>query len=386
MQYLRKKLATPPNKSHRRSQSYPERKINDVMTHSVSVISNVDPSSNEPIIIDDTSFVRLGKTSSSIDNRRRGRFPSSTAQPQQQMNYKMLNLEMLESIFKPTDEEINAKNHLKQRLLKRNFSALDLLAADHDDKTSACQSSNNDDRRRCQSFTSGVRCRSSKQAAAGVKTVIIERGTTTTLDDILKVDYSNENFITTKIDSSANSLFSSTSSVNTLIADIVVDGCNGKQQNDKRKSKNNNNNYNNNKRRRRKRSSSIFKLPFRIWEESSDDETANSICSDGSRTLVPGGNGSSIGVDTVSILPKKKSFIEDNGNIVLPMSIGFFPRPSPGQSLISFLSSGVFTHATAELDRENAHFSISEAMIATIEQVRILLRRIKYFVFNEYYM
>lgn len=68
----------------------------------------------------------------------------------------------------------------------------------------------------------------------------------------------------------------------------------------------------------------------------------------------------------------KKSFIEDGGSSVLPMATGYFPRPKEGQSITSFLSSAQFSRANAELDRENAHFSISEAMIAAIEQVRFL--------------
>ena len=68
---------------------------------------------------------------------------------------------------------------------------------------------------------------------------------------------------------------------------------------------------------------------------------------------------------------QKKSFIESGGGSVLPMAIGFFPRPIEGQSLMSFLSSGQFSRPSAELDRENAHFSISEAMIAAIEQVSV---------------
>lgn len=48
----------------------------------------------------------------------------------------------------------------------------------------------------------------------------------------------------------------------------------------------------------------------------------------------------------------------------------FFPRPSKGQSLSEFLTSGQFARANAELDRENAHFSISEAMIAAVEQFK----------------
>lgn len=67
---------------------------------------------------------------------------------------------------------------------------------------------------------------------------------------------------------------------------------------------------------------------------------------------------------------KRKSFMESGGNSVQPMSTGFFPRPTQGQSLSSFLSSGQFAGAKAELDRENAHFAISEAMISAIEQVR----------------
>ncbi|OXU29786.1 hypothetical protein TSAR_006955 [Trichomalopsis sarcophagae] len=66
----------------------------------------------------------------------------------------------------------------------------------------------------------------------------------------------------------------------------------------------------------------------------------------------------------------KKSFIEDGGNSVLPMATCYFPKPKEGQSLMSFLSSAQFARANAELDRENAHFSISDAMIAAIEQVK----------------
>jgi hypothetical protein len=68
---------------------------------------------------------------------------------------------------------------------------------------------------------------------------------------------------------------------------------------------------------------------------------------------------------------QRKSFIESGGGGVLPMAIGFFPRPTEGQSLTSFLSSGQFSRPSAELDRENAHFSICEAMIAAVEQVSV---------------
>lgn len=67
----------------------------------------------------------------------------------------------------------------------------------------------------------------------------------------------------------------------------------------------------------------------------------------------------------------RKSFMEDGGSSVQPMATGYFPRPVEGQSLTSFLTSARFSRAhDAELDRENAHFSICEAMIAAIEQVK----------------
>lgn len=45
-------------------------------------------------------------------------------------------------------------------------------------------------------------------------------------------------------------------------------------------------------------------------------------------------------------------------------------RPLIGQSLTSFLQSGQFSRANSELERENAHFSVSEAMISAIEQIK----------------
>ncbi|CAH0557588.1 unnamed protein product [Brassicogethes aeneus] len=66
----------------------------------------------------------------------------------------------------------------------------------------------------------------------------------------------------------------------------------------------------------------------------------------------------------------KKSFIEDGGMSVLPMATGFFPRPTKGQTLTSFLTSSQFSRANAELDRENAHFKISEAIISAMEQIK----------------
>jgi len=44
-------------------------------------------------------------------------------------------------------------------------------------------------------------------------------------------------------------------------------------------------------------------------------------------------------------------------------------RRQRGQSLVDYLMSNQSGKNGAELDRENAHFSVSEAMIAAIEEV-----------------
>lgn len=67
---------------------------------------------------------------------------------------------------------------------------------------------------------------------------------------------------------------------------------------------------------------------------------------------------------------KVKTFIEDGGSSIAPMASGFFPKPQPGESLLSFLKSSKSIRTNAELDRENAHFSFSEAMIAAVEQLK----------------
>ncbi|KAI2533250.1 RUBCN isoform 6, partial [Pan troglodytes] len=48
---------------------------------------------------------------------------------------------------------------------------------------------------------------------------------------------------------------------------------------------------------------------------------------------------------------------------------GMFRRPSEGQSLISYLSEQDFG-SCADLEKENAHFSISESLIAAIELMK----------------
>ncbi|CAH0382427.1 unnamed protein product [Bemisia tabaci] len=102
-------------------------------------------------------------------------------------------------------------------------------------------------------------------------------------------------------------------------------------------------------------------LPNRIWEESDDD--TNSIYSD------------KLSFSSYSTLSsnvtQKKSFLEDAGKSIKHMKSGYsFPKPAQGQSLFSFLASSPFGKGDAELDRENAHFSVSDAMIAAIEQVK----------------
>ncbi|XP_074657892.1 run domain Beclin-1-interacting and cysteine-rich domain-containing protein-like isoform X2 [Tubulanus polymorphus] len=66
---------------------------------------------------------------------------------------------------------------------------------------------------------------------------------------------------------------------------------------------------------------------------------------------------------------RRHSMLEEGSHMVSPMSEYYFPRPRKGQSLRSFLSSQDF-HTCADLDKENAHFTFSEAMIAAIEQIK----------------
>lgn len=68
----------------------------------------------------------------------------------------------------------------------------------------------------------------------------------------------------------------------------------------------------------------------------------------------------------------RKSFMEDGGKSITPEADGFFPHPQPGQTILDFLTSEQFSKSTAQLDRENAHFSIAEAVLAALEKVSIL--------------
>lgn len=100
--------------------------------------------------------------------------------------------------------------------------------------------------------------------------------------------------------------------------------------------------------KRNKRRSKLFTLPLKILEESDDDTRSN--ISDGSRTLIP-----------YDEFPHSKYV----------GTFGLVSSYFPDQDLFKFLSYGQFLQANAELDRENAHFKISEAIIGTIEQVSI---------------
>uniref|UniRef100_A0A3B3ZL43 RUN domain-containing protein n=1 Tax=Periophthalmus magnuspinnatus TaxID=409849 RepID=A0A3B3ZL43_9GOBI len=66
------------------------------------------------------------------------------------------------------------------------------------------------------------------------------------------------------------------------------------------------------------------------------------------------------------------SLYMESGKFVV--SDGMFRKPSEGQSLISYLSEQDFG-SCADLEKENAHFSISESLIAAIELMKYNLRR-----------
>ncbi|KAJ8030435.1 Run domain Beclin-1-interacting and cysteine-rich domain-containing protein [Holothuria leucospilota] len=82
------------------------------------------------------------------------------------------------------------------------------------------------------------------------------------------------------------------------------------------------------------------------------------------------GRGSS---DQLDGLEQSSSLPDEEGKwyygVQSPMVDGYFPQPSEGESLMSFLSSQDFA-TCPELDRENAHFCISEAIISAVEQIK----------------
>ncbi|KAK3852643.1 hypothetical protein Pcinc_040780 [Petrolisthes cinctipes] len=80
---------------------------------------------------------------------------------------------------------------------------------------------------------------------------------------------------------------------------------------------------------------------------------------------------SSADTRAVMLAQARKGFMEDGGHSITPEADnGFIPRPQPGQSLIGFFSSKEFHKQHAALDRENAHFSVSEAIIGVFTQMQ----------------
>ncbi|KAG7514974.1 hypothetical protein JOB18_046776 [Solea senegalensis] len=66
-------------------------------------------------------------------------------------------------------------------------------------------------------------------------------------------------------------------------------------------------------------------------------------------------------------------YMESYGSQYSSVPDGMFRKPSEGQSLISYLSEQDFG-SCADLEKENAHFSISESLIAAIELMKYNLR------------
>ncbi|XP_056270380.1 run domain Beclin-1-interacting and cysteine-rich domain-containing protein isoform X2 [Pseudoliparis swirei] len=67
-------------------------------------------------------------------------------------------------------------------------------------------------------------------------------------------------------------------------------------------------------------------------------------------------------------------YMESHGPQYNSVPDGMFRKPSEGQSLISYLSEQDFG-SCADLEKENAHFSISESLIAAIELMKYNMRR-----------
>ncbi|XP_071478577.1 run domain Beclin-1-interacting and cysteine-rich domain-containing protein-like [Diadema antillarum] len=85
----------------------------------------------------------------------------------------------------------------------------------------------------------------------------------------------------------------------------------------------------------------------------------------GTKQWTPEADGlsSSLPADPLSV--RKSSGISSPS----PACDGYFPQPSQGESLFTFLSSQDFA-TCPEVDKENAHFCISEAIIAAVEQIK----------------
>ncbi|NWV35885.1 RUBIC protein, partial [Grantiella picta] len=85
----------------------------------------------------------------------------------------------------------------------------------------------------------------------------------------------------------------------------------------------------------------------------------------------PSGRGGPISASTQSseLSTPSSLYMEYDSGQYLSSGEGMFRRPSEGQSLISYLSEQDFG-SCADLEKENAHFSISESLIAAIELMK----------------
>ncbi|KFW12077.1 Run domain Beclin-1 interacting and cysteine-rich containing protein, partial [Eurypyga helias] len=85
----------------------------------------------------------------------------------------------------------------------------------------------------------------------------------------------------------------------------------------------------------------------------------------------PGGGRGPVSASTQSseLSTSSSLYMEYDSGQYLSSGEGMFRRPSEGQSLISYLSEQDFG-SCADLEKENAHFSISESLIAAIELMK----------------
>ncbi|XP_077040129.1 run domain Beclin-1-interacting and cysteine-rich domain-containing protein isoform X5 [Agelaius phoeniceus] len=85
----------------------------------------------------------------------------------------------------------------------------------------------------------------------------------------------------------------------------------------------------------------------------------------------PGGGRGPVSASTQSseLSTPSSLYVEYDSGQYLSSGEGMFRRPSEGQSLISYLSEQDFG-SCADLEKENAHFSISESLIAAIELMK----------------
>ncbi|KAG9351200.1 hypothetical protein JZ751_025091 [Albula glossodonta] len=95
-----------------------------------------------------------------------------------------------------------------------------------------------------------------------------------------------------------------------------------------------------------------------------------------SDTGVPQKHSPEIAADVCRVKDYGPFSSQNNGSHQSSMSEGMFRKPLEGQSLISYLSEQDFG-SCADLEKENAHFSISESLIAAIELMKCNLRSLE---------